>query len=60
MSQAAEMRKIADEFLVHARMLGSRPGLVGFGAREQPLIEICLRSAKAMDAVAAALSREGK
>jgi hypothetical protein len=56
----AKLRKLAKECRTQARVIKNCPGLVGFGAREKPIIDLYHKIGDALDEIADALSNRSK
>lgn len=52
-----KLKRLADECRREAEIISNRPGLVGFGAKEGPIIDLYQRMGAALDEVAASVSR---
>ena len=57
MNQATKLRRLAAECRREAEIIGNRPGLVGFGAKEGPIIDLYQRMGAALDEVATSFTR---
>jgi len=55
--EVAKLKRLAKEFRTDAEKYTCRPGMVGFGAQEKPIIDVCRRMAESLEAIAAAVSR---